>query len=650
MLKNLLIFLSSSAWILVLLASSNRFIGRETGFDEVWIVSLTAMMQQGEISGRDFHFTYGLLPQLLGLLATMFTKSGGALDSYAMIGFFWSVTAVMLVGCAMSLIKELNWRDCLVVYFSMMLLRLFSIVYFSYRSVIPILCAVIIYRTITAHSIRSRNLWAIILGLFLFISQLVTPELSIYGLCSAVIIFLIYAFQLKIFQLYKSLIVVFSVFLGANLAIGLFFSLTNHPFTNIFAYHFFLYELVIGYKRTMGYVWDVDLLSTKLIFAVLLFTFISAVSLIKQLSLEKSAIIISLLVVSLFCLNGALIRSDVIHLVHSATPAVFLFLVIGVINISKTPENIRNFRNGFSLFWLVNLSLLFSSWPTAGAEEFKTLSSVIKGDISLGDNWQEMRKRKVQWRDWIPSSILTSLNDYPEYSVLSFPYDNYLSLLTERRIVAPVLQSYAAMTEKMEQWYVNKLKEERELLVLYNVNSWIVDEVPPATRTPLIFEYLLKNFQLEINNANKSGIYLLIPRSKTRQLYLSKIDYVLTKPRENSLVLKLDSKASCSLLRLDLVITYPFSEVLFRPNPLEFGISSNESKTIISSWVLPLKINKVFSTYIPLVPNINTHQLFSENASEGIFVNKINIVPKKTDWIGVDPSSIAVSNIQCVIH
>src|SRR5256885_6502353 len=74
----------SICWMISLVVRS-RFAGGETSLDASWLIGLAASYQQGLVSGRDLHFTYGPAGQLVAWFGTLLTASHSALDAYGMI-------------------------------------------------------------------------------------------------------------------------------------------------------------------------------------------------------------------------------------------------------------------------------------------------------------------------------------------------------------------------------------------------------------------------------------------------------------------------------------------------------------------------------------------------------------------------------------
>jgi hypothetical protein len=95
----------------VALVVRSRSAGGETELDASWSMGLVTYLQQGGWSGRDFHFTYGPVAQLIGWTAASLTSSGSAFDAYRMMGIvFGSLTAAVLAGVLL-LYDRISWKQ-----------------------------------------------------------------------------------------------------------------------------------------------------------------------------------------------------------------------------------------------------------------------------------------------------------------------------------------------------------------------------------------------------------------------------------------------------------------------------------------------------------------------------------------------------------
>src|SRR5437879_5742292 len=107
--KPAVVLLFTALWLLVAWARACLASG-ETELDASWLMGLATTFQQGVISGRDIHFTYGPLSQLLAAWGVSITGSGSAFDAYWMIVFLFMSFSVIVTSVVILLIDQLSWK------------------------------------------------------------------------------------------------------------------------------------------------------------------------------------------------------------------------------------------------------------------------------------------------------------------------------------------------------------------------------------------------------------------------------------------------------------------------------------------------------------------------------------------------------------
>ena len=90
--------------------------------DHSWIVGLAASLQQGQISGRDFFFTYGVLSQVLARMGMMLNAGGSAIDGFFAIALVFRASSFVLLGIVLLLIEQINWKFVLFVFLAVAML------------------------------------------------------------------------------------------------------------------------------------------------------------------------------------------------------------------------------------------------------------------------------------------------------------------------------------------------------------------------------------------------------------------------------------------------------------------------------------------------------------------------------------------------
>jgi hypothetical protein len=84
----------------------------------------------------------------------------------------------------------------------------------------------------------------------------------------------------------------------------------------------------------------------------------------------------------------------------------------------------------------------------------------------------------------------------PGDALYVWPYETVVNVLSGKINPDYTLQSYTAHTERLERKTIARLEAQPELPALVFADSMLIDEVEHLTRTPLIYRYLLDNYEL----------------------------------------------------------------------------------------------------------------------------------------------------------
>src|SRR5438552_10403786 len=214
------------------------------------------------------------------------------------------------------------------------------------------------------------------------------------------------------------------------------------------------------------------------------------------------------------------------------------------------------------------------------------------------------------------SLVTPDLADRRDVSILSFPYDNYISVGLRRPFLAPVLESYAATTEPLEQYYVRALDRQRRagLEIVYGLDR---GSVPPVgglqaiTRSPIVFEYLYKHFEIVGSEEHADAHYILRPRRQPRDTALGELQFSIHRQVGDSGILRLTDPSSCGLVQLEIRIDYAKNPRLFRPGGIELSLSNND-QLVWQGALRPLTPDEPFVTYISPLPPQTFHKVFGE--------------------------------------
>src|SRR6266699_3542350 len=287
--KTAVVLVATACWLIVVVVRG-QFLGEATNLDASWLMGLATLLQQGSISGRDFHFTYGPAAQILAWIATSVTTTKSAFDAYRIISAFFCGASALLVAAVLLLYDRISWKQTAVVYCSAALLNLFY-EFPNFRAVLLLLCAAFAYRTVAARSIHRKCLWSAAAGFVCFVSQLVTPELGLYGL--AIVLGTLATNYLLGRDL--SYILIGCVFLGtftlANLGIGVFFKVSSPHYEAVLDYQRYMSEIMRGYNNTMGLEWSVDPKKTVFLALLAAYTVVTAAIAARKSSLIDACLL-----------------------------------------------------------------------------------------------------------------------------------------------------------------------------------------------------------------------------------------------------------------------------------------------------------------------------------------------------------------------
>ncbi|PYR99881.1 MAG: hypothetical protein DMG12_19345 [Acidobacteria bacterium] len=640
--KVALVLVFTLCWLITIVVRS-RFAGNGTNLDASWLIGLATSLQQGSISGRDFHFTYGPAAQILAWIAASVTTTKSAFDAYRIISAFFCGASALLVAAVLLLYDRINWKQTAVVYCSAVLLNLFYEIP-NFRAVLLLLCAAFAYRTVAAPSIHRKWLWAAAAGFICFVSQLVTPELGLYG----VIIVVGTLATNYLLGRDRSYILIGCVFLGtftlANLGIGVFFKVSSPHYEALLDYQRYMSETMRGYNNTLGLEWSVGPKQTIFLALLAAYTVVTAAIAARKSSLIDACLLASLIFASLVSLKSALVRSDIGHVAQASSPFVFVFLLL--------PRKEWNSRVG-QIAWCLFAFGLYFIWPFAGWSAPRDFLKGIDGEVPVPSALHDILSVAREPEDFLPAAILgPESRARRTIPILPFPYENYIPIVLRRPLFAPVLQSYSAATEALQRFYIKALERQRPvgLDVVYGLDSvavWPVDGIQTISRLPLIFEYLYKHFELTSPAENTDGHYILQQREHTREVVFRDLPFTASRFDDTSGMLRLAQPTMCGLLRLEMKMTYSPADFFLRPSGVEFNISKGD-ESVWAGYTRALSMNQNFATYFSLVKPKLFYRFFKQGPIPGKSWDTLAYRPWSTDVLGSAPQQVEISRLQCV--
>src|SRR6266511_885888 len=104
----LLLLLSIGAILNIFLHIPTRFGVNDLGIDARWFVELENQFRLGHLLGRDVHFTYGPLAQVLAWLASFVRANDSALYGYGIGNAVFEIVAVIALVLSLAMIKQIR--------------------------------------------------------------------------------------------------------------------------------------------------------------------------------------------------------------------------------------------------------------------------------------------------------------------------------------------------------------------------------------------------------------------------------------------------------------------------------------------------------------------------------------------------------------
>jgi len=517
---------------------------------------------------------------------------------------------------------------------------------FDIRTVLLLLNAVVAYRIVAAQTIPRQIAWATGSGLLCFAAQMVTVEL---GICAAIAIVAALIVG-SILTRNAAVLVGVQVFVGtlalANLGLAVAFKITSPGYGLLFDYHNYSLEILRGYHNSMGILWGLSIAKTQVLAIVALYVLGVCSAAAWTSDPLDASLLASLACAALVWLETVVVRSDISQIAVAFTPVIVILSLLARMEWTSSARR---------LAWSAAAGAALLVWPTLNLTAPPDLVKVIRGETTARAAIRDIHATRSPL-DTGPqvNLIVTDLGGRQDVSLLAFPYDNYVSLgLRPRpRFFAPVLESYAASTEPLERYYVKALDRRRRagLEIVYGPDKGAAtspDDVQAITRTPIIFEYLYKNFELASNEEHADAHYILHPRLQPREVVTESFKFSIPQQSPDSGILRLDAPSTCGLVLLEIRMDYAKNPHVFRPGGIELTFS-NKDQIVWRSSVKPLAPNGSFATYVSPLPPARFHQVFSQGPVQGVQWDKIEYHASNTDLLGSRASLIHVGAAQCV--
>jgi hypothetical protein len=647
--KQLVIAGCSLLWLMVSIVriQENPRKNADIGIDASWVLALPEMLHHHSISGRDFHFTYGPLSQMLAYAGASLHSPWSGISSRPLIIFAFYSASIALLACILLLMKDVGWKECLFIYAASAGLNLFSEPT-AFRPLALILCAVICYRALESRSGPGKWIGPVATGAACFAAQSLTFEIGLYSVMTVFAIALAWmALKDPIGrrQLPARLGIILIAYLTANLAIDGYFVLSS-PTYSFFDYQRYSMEVVQGFSFSQPLPWALSAGVTAGLAMVALFAVGAAIIILTRVNMPGRFLMLPLLICALIALKSLMVRSDSEHITQSISPIVFLMLSTGAIFVMRW----RQFKIPVIL-WAAAFAILWNCWPGwAGLYSIEDLHRAVTSVPPI-QKMARLRKEIVRPETVLPEGF-TAQNQIPTGSLLAFPYAIYIPIALQRPFVAPVPMAYNAGTELLQQFYIQRLERERDLSVIYGsdgVASTAIDGIPIITRAPHIFNYLYEHFRLGGTEHFGKGFFLLRRDSTPRHdLQRIEVDAKVRQLGNSVWEIRLDKPVACNLLSLDLEIDYPWRQYLAHPAQLELQFFRS-GMPILKTGLCAIKRNAPFTTLVSLMPEDRFYEIFGEGKAATGSWDRLRISPRAPDPLGVLPSRIDIRSLACLL-
>lgn len=544
--------------------------------DMAWYLDLPTRLARGEWAGRDFIFTYGPLYQLTHAFGLLMPPH----DLASLLRFFWfpdAIITLLLVWFALRLTgAPLAWRAAgylLWVFFfpPLNMPPTYYTVEYGLKPLagllVPVCCLLLLARP-RARGERDPSSagWPGLMTLLLWGS--VGPVLLLYSLdlgvtslgalvASAVTVIVVTMFQARGARGTGSEARVRALWAAGAVAVGL----------AVFAAALLLFgwgdyirlsrEVTAGYTAKMADAGKASYFAALIavILAGLLTLAFSAFRLRGALKSGDAAAArrtLALLGLSWFCLGwarGGLTRSDYGHILMAAAPTLFL---VG----SFLPCYLRAEGRRLAGLAFVGALALMLSTPFGWPHQLLFRTHLVAGAV-----YRVAAVRKLEFKparlEVIPESQrgeIEAARALPGESLFAWPDEAYLNVIAGKANPVFTVQSYAALTDKLEQETVRRLRTVPGLHVIMLTSLPPLSGVESLTRTPIISRYLLENFELAAPPAETFATLRPSAGRAWREDELAVAPQAFAPGDGRSLTLGLDNESARDLRASDLLL------------------------------------------------------------------------------------------------
>jgi hypothetical protein len=628
---------------LLIVLVRNRAPGDPAALENSSLVGLAKAMQQGAVSGRDFQSFYGPATQALAWLCTKVTLTRSALDAFGLMTFAFCAVSVLLIGGMLLLCDRLTWRQAAAFYGFTLFLNLFFNV-FDIRTALLLLCTIFAYRIVASETVMQRTAWAAGTGLLCFFSQLVSFELGIYAgivVVGALVAGIALTRNSEVLHGAGAFVATVTV---SNLTLVVLFKLTAPGHTMVVDYYNYAFEMLRGYRNSMGILWELPLMQTiTLIVASLYVLSMCATAVWKSERLE-AALFVSLTFTAIVWLSTALVRSDVAHIAVAFTP---MMVILGFL----VPKDLSEPKEAGVWAAIAVASIL--AWPSSILAAPADLMKVARGQVGPEETLRGLHSTRRPLDKSVQESLTTpNTAGRGNVPLLAFPYDNHVVVGVRRRLFAPVLETNAVSTTFLQEYYLRALQQQQRagLEIVYGLDRTddpFTGGVQAISRTPEVFEYIYRNFALVSNDEHADGHYVLRAMDAPTQVVTESLKFTTLQQAPDSGLEKLNLPSTCGLVRLEMKLGYNRDPQLFRPSGVEVRLKNGDER-VWQGVIRSAEPNQKFVTYISPLPPAQFHKVFGHEPIRGIQWDKLEYQSSPTDLLGSKASHVEIFSLECL--
>ena len=352
----------------------------------------------------------------------------------------------------------------------------------------------------------------------------------------------------------------------------------------------------------------------------------------------------SLTLTGLLWIKSAFVVADIPHITVAFTP---MIVVLGLLATNEWQSRI-----GLSA-WALTVCGLLLVWPSFNFRAPLDIVRFVRREVPIRAAIRNLyAPPKPLEAGLVPRWTTTDLGDRNGVPVLSFPYENHIAVGVHHPFFAPVLESYGASTEALQRYYIQALDRQRPagLDVIYGNDAELVPGeagTQAITRTPMIFEYFYRNFELVNSDDHADGHYKIRERHQPRELSLEELRYSIPSQLVDSGTFRLNAPSTCGLVRLQMRIDYMKTLSIFRPSGIELNFK-NGDQSVWKGSIRPMEPNQTFVTYISPLASSKFAKVFGEDPIQSSPWDTLEYRSLPADMLGSTARRIHIEMAQCV--